>query len=260
MIEDWDLVRTNMNRLSQYNYEVAVIPTCAIEPHNRHLPEGQDFLHTTEIVRRCCKNAWQECQSIICLPAIPFGVDCNQLDFTMAVHVSQKTLDKMLREIIVSLLKHSIKKVVIINGHGGNDFIPLIRQIQCDIDVHVFLCNWWQVGLDKYEEIFEQPDDHAGEFETSVALNLYPDLVEMDNAGDGRVRPFRFEALQKGWVRTSRNFSRLNDNCASGIPSAATAEKGKKYLDIVCARISQFLIELAQQPIDEYFPHKPDLS
>ena len=85
-------------------------------------------------------------------------------------------------------------------------------------------------------------------------------IVEMDNAGDGRVRPFRFEALQKGWVKTSRNFARLNDNCASGIPTDATAEKGKKYLDLVCARISQFLIEFARQPIDEYFPHQPDLS
>ena len=115
MIEDWDLVSTNLNRLSQYNYEVAVIPTCAIEPHNRHLPEGQDFLHTKEVARRCCKMAWQECKSIICLPAIPYGVDCNQLDFPLAIHVSQKTLDKMLREIITSLLKHGIRKVVILN-------------------------------------------------------------------------------------------------------------------------------------------------
>jgi creatinine amidohydrolase len=260
MINDWDLTTTNLHRLSQFNYEVAVIPTSAIEAHNRHLPEGQDFLHTTEIANRCCKAAWKKCKSIICLPAIPYGVDCNQMDFPMAIHVSQKTLDKMLREIVVSLVKHSIRKVIILNGHGGNDFVPFIRQIQCDIDVHVFLCNWWQVGSDKYNEIFEKSDDHAGEFETSVALHLYPELVEMNNAGDGTVRPFRFKALEKGWVRTSRNFAKLNENCAAGVPTAASAEKGKKYLDLVCERISQFLVQLAEEQIDEFFPHKPDIS
>jgi creatinine amidohydrolase len=183
-------------------------------------------------------------------------VDCNLLDFPLAIHVSQTTLDAMVRDIIRSLLQHGIRKVVIVNGHGGNEFTALIRQIQCDLDVHVFLCNWWQVGRDRYDEIFEVSDDHAGEFETSIAFALYPELVEPNVAGNGKTRPFRFEALEKGWVRTSRDFARLNDHCAAGDPTRASAEKGKKYLDLVCDRISDFLVELAQTPIDEYFPHK----
>jgi creatinine amidohydrolase len=257
MIDEWDLTATNLHRLAQRKYETAVVPVAAIEPHNRHLPEGQDFRHTTWVSRRCCELAWPRCESVICLPAIPYGVDCNLMEFPLAIHVSQNTLDAMVRDIIKSLHCHGIRKVVILNGHGGNDFVPLIRQIQSDLDVHVFLCNWWQVGLDRYPEIFEAPDDHSGEFETSVALELFPDLVEPDVAGDGKTRPFRFEALRQGWVRTSRNFSRLNDHCAAGDPAAATAEKGKKYLDLVCERISDFLVELAQAPIDEKFPHSP---
>jgi len=81
--------------------------------------------------------------------------------------------------------------------------------------------------------------------------------VEMEVAGRGGTRPFRFEALEKGWVRTSRNFSRLNDHCAAGDPARASAEKGRKYLDIVCERIADFLVELARAPIDEHFPHTP---
>jgi creatinine amidohydrolase len=123
--------------------------------------------------------------------------------------------------------------------------------------MHVFLCNWWTVGHDRYDEIFEAPDDHAGEFETSVALALYPELVELDVAGDGRARPFRFEALERGWVRTSREFSRLNDHCGVGDPSRASAEKGRRYLDLVCERISRFLVELVRSPIDEHFPQVP---
>ena len=257
MINEWDLTETNLHRISKRKYEVAVLPMGAIEAHNRHLPQGQDFMHTTTLARQSCQRAWQKCQSVICLPAIPYGVDCNLLDFPLTIHVSQTTLDAMLRDIITSLSAHGIRKTVLINGHGGNDFAPLIRQIQTDLDVHVFLCNWWQVGIDRYEEIFDAPDDHAGELETSLALALYPDLVEMENAGNGKPKDFRFEALRKGWVRTSRNFKKLNDHCAVGDPSAATAEKGKEYIELVTDRISTFLTELAQSPIDKTFPMTP---
>ena len=110
--------------------------------------------------------------------------------------------------------------------------------------------------MDKYNTIFEKPDDHAGEFETSVALALYPEFVELQKAKKGIPSPFRFDALNKGWVQTSRRFSRLNDHCAAGDPANAGAEKGKKYLEIVVKRISSFLVDLARSPIDETFPHK----
>jgi len=197
MIDEWDLAATNLHRAGQRTYEVAVLPAAAIEPHNRHLPIGQDWRHTTYVARESCRLAWQRCQKVLCLPTLPYGVDCNLMDFFGAIHVSQATLDAMIREIIASLRAHGLRKVVLINGHGGNDFIPLIRQIQCDLDVFVFLCDWWKVGHDRYKDIFDAPDDHAGEFETSVAMALYGELIEPNVAGDGEARPFAFEALRK---------------------------------------------------------------
>jgi len=253
-LNEWDLTTVNLDRLNRNLPEVAVIPTAAIEPHNFHLPEGQDFLHTSYVAKQCCKIAWEKCKSVICLPTIPYGVDCNLMDFPLAIHISQANLDAIVRDIIVSLKTHGIRKIVIINGHGGNNFTSLIRQIQCDMKIHVFSCDWWRVGQDRYSEIFENADDHAGEFETSVAFNLYPELVEKSKAGNGACKPFRFEALKREWVKTSRRFSQLNDHCAVGDPSKASAEKGQKYLNLVCERISAFLVELAQTPIDEFFP------
>lgn len=257
MINDWDLTQTNLRRLRERKYEVAVLPTCAIEAHNRHLPEGQDMFQANWVARRSCELAWPECESVIYLPAIPYGVDCNLMDFPLSIHVSQNTLNQMIRDIIVALNHYGIHKLVIVNSHGGNDFTAFVRQVQSDLDVHVFVCNWWTVGKDVYHDIFENAEDHAGEMETSVALNLYPDLVEMEHAGDGAAKPFRFEALNKGWLKTSRNFGKLNDHCAVGDPSKASAEKGQKYLDLVCGRISSFLVELAKTPIDDSFPHAP---
>ena len=253
-INDWELITSNLYRLSKSKYEVAVLPIGAVEAHNLHLPEGQDMLHTTIIARKACKIAWEKCQSVILLPTVPYGVDPNLMEFPLTIHVSQNVLDKFVSEIIVSLRKHGIKKVVIVNGHGGNDFAPLIRQIQSDKDVFVFLCDWWKMGMDKYSQIFENPDDHAGEMETSIAMSLFPQLVEPDVAGSGDVKEFRFEAVKKGWIRTSRDFAKLNDHCASGDPSKASAEKGREYADLVVGRLSDFLVELAESPVDENFP------
>ena len=85
MIHEWELVSTNLRRLSERRYEVAVLPTAATEAHNRHLPEGQDVLHTTAVARRCCEAAWRETQRVICLPTIPYGVDCNLLAFPLTI-------------------------------------------------------------------------------------------------------------------------------------------------------------------------------
>ncbi|MCI0496132.1 creatininase family protein, partial [candidate division KSB1 bacterium] len=98
MIHDWDLTETNLSCLSKKKPEVAVIPIGAIEPHNFHLPEGQDFFHASWVAKQSCQLAWEKCQSVICLPAIPYGVDCNLMDFPLAIHVSQAALDALLKE------------------------------------------------------------------------------------------------------------------------------------------------------------------
>ena len=178
MINEWDLTQTNQARILKKPPTVAVIGASAIEAHNYHLPEGQDFLHTDAIVKRVTKIAWDKTKSVICLPTLPYGVDCNLMDFPLTIHVRQSTLDLMITEIVSSLNHHGIKKILLINGHGGNEFSALIRQIQSDLDVHMFWCNMYEVGKDKHKNIFDNIDDHAGELETSIALALFPELVE----------------------------------------------------------------------------------
>jgi creatinine amidohydrolase len=260
MINEWDLTQTNQARLKQHMPNVAVLGSTAIEAHNYHLPEGQDFLHTEAIVKRVAQMAWEKTSSVICLPTIPYGVDCNLLEFPLTIHVKQTTLDLMLTEIVASLAHHGIRKIVLINGHGGNDFTPLVRQIQADLGVFIFWCNVYEVGQDKHNEIFDTADDHAGELETSMALALFPELVELEQADSGASRPFQFEALEQGWIKTSRMFSNLNDHCGNADSSLSTAEKGQQYLDFICNRISNFLIELAEADVNDHFPHFPEIK
>jgi creatinine amidohydrolase len=80
--------------------------------------------------------------------------------------------------------------------------------------------------------------------------------VELAQAGDATPKPFQFEALQKGWVTTSRDFGKMTTNCASSDPTGSTAQRGEQYISLAVERLGDFLAELAGTPIDENFPFK----
>lgn len=255
MTHPWDLETITYADVQDLRYEVAVLPIGATEPHGRHLPYGQDAFHTTAIADRACRQANEHGARTIRLPTIPYGVDTNQLGFPFAMNVHQRTLDLVVRDIAESLVHHRVPKLVILNGHGGNEFKSLVREQFGRPDIFVCCINWWMVASDVGETLFTHQDDHAGEMEASIALFLYPDLVHLERAGDGSTRRTDFEAMNRGWVQFSRPWHLLTKDSTSGDPRQATAEKGRRYVEASVERIAQFLTELSATPYDEYFPY-----
>jgi creatinine amidohydrolase len=167
----------------------------------------------------------------------------------------------VIRDLVDSLAAHGIHKLLILNSHGGNDFKPVLRELFGKTPVHVFLCDWYRgASADVKKNIFENEDDHAGEMETSLALAYFADFVAVDpktgklKADDGAVNPTRFDAVNRGWVSLTRPWHLLTTNSGSGNPHAATAEKGRQFMQVLVERISSFLVELANTRIDEKFP------
>ncbi|MCC6510498.1 MAG: creatininase family protein, partial [Pirellulaceae bacterium] len=116
---------------------------------------------------------------------------------------------------------------------------------------------------DAAEKIFSQPEDHAGEMETSLIMYFRPELVVQDESGRlaadaGAVRHYRLEALEKGWVGLTRPWHLLTTNSGSGNPHAASADKGQQICDAVVGRMAPFLIELASANTDPPFPFSDD--
>ncbi|MCS3919552.1 creatininase family protein [Fervidibacter sacchari] len=254
----WCLSEVTLKRVREMGVpEVAVLPIGACEPHGLHLPYGADTYESVAIAERACAIAFERGAKVMLLPPIPYGVDSNLLSFPMTIHVRQETLNQIVRDIVFSLERHGVYKLVLLNGHGGNNFVGGLRDLYGQTKVWIFLVNWWQVGSDKLQEIFDEVGDHAGEMETSVCLAVVPNLVRLEDADEGEVRPFRMEALTKGWAWTTRPWERLTKNSGHGNPRKATAEKGERYLNLVAERIANFLVELARTPIDEWFPFEP---
>jgi creatinine amidohydrolase len=235
--------------------QVAVLPLGATEPHNLHLPYGTDTIQVTSLARAACADAAAKGAPVWLLPAIPFGAETNMMRFPMTINVNPSTLGRMIGDIIESLEKHGVKKLVLLNGHGGNDLKWVLREWFGKADVHVFICHWFRMIGDVRAEVLDNLEgDHADEMETAMMLHLRPDLVDLATADAGSMRAPRLETLKKGWVEYSRPWHVLTTNSGAGDPSQATAEKGRKMADAFVDRFSSFLIELAAAEVDADFP------
>ena len=255
----WHLSETSYSIIKEQQFEVAVLPVGATEPHNLHLPYSTDTLCTTRIAELVCQAAWDRGAKVVLLPTIPFGTQTNQREFPLALNVNPSTMNRLLTDLIESLVYRKIRKIVLFNGHGGNEFKGFLRESYGKIDAKIFSCDWWRCFNDKYKEIFEEPDDHGGEMETSMMLALAPELVARNEAGqlcadDGATQPTRFSAVNRGWVSIARPWHLLTTNTGSGNPHKATAAKGQQAIELVVERLAPFLVELAAAPLDAAFP------
>lgn len=256
----WILAETNYAHTKVNRYEVAVLPLGAIEPHNLHLPYGTDLFEGTVIGERVCQAAHERGAKVVLLPTIPYGTETNMSELPLALNVNPSTLFQFVTDLVESLTRSGIRKIVILNSHGGNEMKPLLRELCGRTGAQLFLCNWYQMVRDRYAEIFDQADDHAGEMETSFALAYFPELVAREEDGslaadDGQTAPARFEALNCGWVTITRPWHLLTTNSGSGNPHAASAEKGRQLMELLVDRLAPFLVELSNAAIDERFPY-----
>ncbi len=233
-------------------YEVAVLPWGATEAHNFHLPYGTDSIEATRIGVEAARIATRRGGSVVVLPTIPFGVNTQQLDIPLTLNMSPSTQAAVLRDLVNSLAAGGTRKLVVLNGHGGNDFRQMIRELQ--VDTSVFLCatNWYQsVPLDAF---FDDAGDHAGEMETSLMLHLEPSLVlPLSEAGDGKAKRFRIAAMREGVVWAPRQWTKVTADTGVGNPAQATADKGAAYFAAVTEKLGEFLFDLSRTAIEDLY-------
>lgn len=254
-MKPWRLQELTLTQTKSRTPDVALLPIGSTEAHGPHVPYGSDSFHSTAISDRVCEAAAARGASVVLLPTLPYGVQGNTMGFPMTIGVEQTTLDRMITEIIASLERQGVKKLVLVNGHGGNDFKPLLRSIYPKTPVFVCLVDWWKVGSDKAKEIFELPGEHADEMETSVGLALFGDLVHLPDARDGSTHRSRFAAVEKGWVSIARPWHLVTKDSTHGDPRKSTKEKGEAYVKLVVERLTDFVAELASERTGGNFPY-----
>lgn len=254
---EWILAEQTHAFIRSEKWDVAVLPFGATEPHNLHMPYGTDTIQVELIGQGICERAYQEGAKVLLLPAIPYGVNTNHLQIPggLACSVTPTTLLHVVTDLVDSLERQGIRKLLLLNGHGGNELKPITRELHHRTKVFICVCDWYKVATDLYPQIFKQPGEHADEVETSLGLAFFPELLHVELADDGAARPTRFEALNRGWVSITRPWHLVSKNTGLGDPSAATEDKGRRLMDVLVERLSKFVVELSRAEMDGQFPY-----
>ncbi|MCX6333394.1 MAG: creatininase family protein [Bacteroidia bacterium] len=254
------LAETNWKALKETSIELAVLPWGATEAHNLHLPFSTDNIETGRIAEEAAEKAWKEGAKIIVLPVIPFGVNTGQLDIKGTINLNPSTQFAILKDIIYDLNRQGIHRLLILNGHGGNDFKQMIRESGTLYpEMIICTCNWFQCG--DISQIYEKGGGHDDEMKTiqmqyltSLMQYLAPELVlPLAEAGVGTAKKFRIKALNEKWAWSERKWLKVSKDTGIGDPSLANPEKGERYFKAVVAKISGLMLELSKTDINEMY-------
>jgi len=239
--------------VKEENYSVALLPWGATEAHNYHLPYGTDNYLSEGAAMEAAKIAWDAGAKPIVLPTVSYGVNTGQMDVPLCLNMNPTTQLAVLRDIVEVLQTHKICKLVIVNGHGGNHFKQIIRELSLEFP-EVFICslNWWQA--ESASMYFDEPGDHAGELETSTMLHIHPELVlPLLIAGEGHAKKFKIKGLQEGWVSAQRDWMQVTQDTGVGNPAKSTPRKGSDFFEATTQKIANFIVELEKTDLKDMY-------
>lgn len=218
-----------------------VIPVAALEQHGRHMPVFTDSMLLGEIVRR----AQQQCeQTALFLPLMWLGNSHHHMDFPGTVSAEPRVWIDMLCGLVDNMIAHGFRRILVINGHGGND-VPArqgtfeLRQRHRDRrDLLLLAATYWTLADpgDVISDLKQDQMGHACEWETSMVLRLAPELVK-DHANVAEVgfgNPFL--PAVRAWTMPDRS-----EPGHIGVPAAATSEKGERLFEVFSSGLVKLL-------------------
>lgn len=225
-----------------------ILPISALEQHGRHLPLGTD----DDILQTVLEGLRADTTlrgRYLCLPAIHYGCSREHMDFCGTVTLSNHVMEGLIEDILASAQRHQVKRVVIINSHGGNAALieANARHWEQQFGLRVYMLSFFHSGFFRDGVLpLQTPvalDIHAGEIETSILLHRRPELVRTDQIrGEYDCCSGTCEFIP-GWSTAELS----PGNGVLGAPSLASAEKGEAIFHYMVDRIRDFLRELERK-------------
>ena len=225
-------------------------PIAACEQHSDHLPVFTDSLLCGAVADGVEASLAEQ---VLLLPVLWLGASDHHLPFGGTLTASLPTYETLLVELMRPLLNDGFRRVLVLNGHGGNIDPLRVALRRLDVEYPRALLTgaaYWELAAPELAGLCRggrKEVGHACEIETSMMLALRPDLVKRDRVRDDpSPAPLGLERLF--WAR---DFARRTDHGAVGYPELATAEAGRKMLEAVVTRVAavaRALLELRLDP------------
>ena len=235
--------------------DVALLPVGSIEQHGPHLPVDTDAFDAEYLARRIAE-ACSDPKPLV-LPLVPYGVSYEHEEFPGTVGIDNDTLARLVREIGLSAARNGINKLVIINGHGGNDPALNFAAQAITRDARIFVCvDTGETSDFDIRSLTETPNDiHAGEIETSTSLSVRPELVRMDRAVRSipRFSNRYLDFTSKRGVSWYLYTKRISESGIIGDPTVASREKGDRCWSLMIAHLVSLVEDLKSMTLDEIY-------
>lgn len=243
----FDLSTATYGETRRHQYDIVILPWGATEPHNLHLPYLTDCILSHDIACDAAQKVFHD-NEVRCMVMPPVNMGAQnpgQRQLPFCIHSRYETQKAILADIVASLYEQGFRRLVIVNGHGGNVFKPMIRDLLLDYpDFIVATSEWFKMARPAY--YFDEPGEHADEIETSVMMHYHPELVSLDEAGEGKSKGFAIKAMNEGKIWVPRDWGKVTTDTGIGNPLKSTADKGKRFAEAVVQAYVSFLSEFAK--------------
>jgi len=251
----WGTITWQEARIRLRAADIALLPVGAIEQHGPHLPLDTDAFDANYLAQRVARACSQPIPLV--LPLIPYGVSYHHEDFAGTISISTQTLAQFVYEVGMSAAHSGVRKLVIINGHGGNVAGLNHAAQMINRDARIFVCvdSGESSDVDIYKIAETHNDVHAGEIETSTSLAVRPNLVRMGRARRS-VPKFSSRYLDFTGKRGISWHAHTHKISASGVlgdPTRASAEKGRKIWEIMFAHLVALVEDLKNMSLEEIY-------
>ena len=248
------LEEMTLEEVRRFRCEVVVLPLGSTEPHGPHLPYGSDYFHVTHTSREAVWRANARGGRILCYPTLPITNNNNFKKFPFALRMGVRTLMSVIVDIVNQCKSDGVKKVVIVNGHGGNAAAidAALREMAGMPDMP-FVC--WTYGIETpgFKDPTQYYSDHGGEQETSRLMVIRPDLVRKNKLRNNPFGELRFPSLAK--VNFVRPWHLYVPAGAGGETRTASVAKGEASLEARAEGLASFLVDLSKAHMDRQFPY-----
>ncbi len=234
---------------------VAVLPIGSTEVHGPHMPLGTDAIVAHELARRAAEK-----EEAVVLPPLYYGFVQESAHFPGTVSLSAKTLLTMIEEVCNEAARNGFKKILIVNGHGGNSvllrtFMRTTLRKKKNYVLYAMIDPW--AGINELAAKLSEGRlyGHACEIETSIGLHLYGSHVKMSNVK--REGKLGSTGLPKG-IETPFDWQAYALDVYVGDPRHATKEKGKILVDKMVEYLAEAIKAIRNDAVvpkvlDEYY-------
>lgn len=225
--------------------DVVILPVGSNEQHGPQNPLGTDHLIAEAIAEEAAERT-----SVVCTRVVPFGVSSHHRQFWGTIFIPPEVFKNYVKETCLSLGYYGVRKVVVVNGHGGNlhALLEMARELR-ERRIFVSIFQWWSAANQLLPHLFElEEKGHAAGEETSVNLALHPRIVDMEKAVDEE--PEEHSVQRKG-ITLPLDTVDFTSCGVSGRSTTACGKKGWKVFEAAVKELVKHITLMEEAEIED---------